>query len=1234
MIYGVKRMLSAIVLVIAFASMSYSQEKIFSIFLIGDAGEPDSPVDLNLALLKDKLTQASDQSAVIFLGDNIYPKGLPPADHPDREEMERKIIQQIEITKEFKGRRFVIPGNHDWKKGKKDGLTHILEQGEFVDAYFGGEQVFFPSDGCPGPIEVSLNEEITLIIIDTQWLLHPWDKPRDEDGCGVAGTAEVLVTLSNMLEDNAHKKVMVVSHHPMFSDGIHGGRIPFKNHIFPLTEANKSLYIPMPVLGSISPFYRAVIGNIQDIQHPKYKAIRNAMVDIFEQYPNTVHAAGHEHTLQLFQKNEVSYIVSGSGSKTTHVKKEGKAEYAASKNGFVVVDYFDNGDIVSEYWTVDEEHPNGELALKKTLGNKPYEAPQSIEEFVANNDFRDSTVVTNASDQYHASKGQKRFFGTNYRDEWAQKIEVPVFDIGNEHGGLKIVQRGGGMQTKSLRLEAENGEQYVLRSIEKYPENAIPEALKRTFAVDIVQDQISAGHPYGAFVIPPLAEAAGIYHTNPKVVYIPDDPRFGQHQTMFSNMLALYEERPAKDASRRDFFGNSEDVENTLKIIKRLKKDNDNEVDQSFVLRNRLFDMLIGDWDRHDDQWRWATFDKDNDKGQLYRPIPRDRDQAFFLNEGFFPKIASKKWALPKIEGFDYEVDWPPGLMFNARYFDRTFLTQLDREEWIAVAEDLKSRMTDQVIENAIRSWPQEIYALSGDEVIAKLKARRKNLTEYALEHYESLSKEVEVLGSDKHEHFIIDRINPQQTKITVWKTNKDFEKRKIIYERTFLATETEEVRLYGFDDEDKFEQIGLEKNKIRIRIIGGKDNDLMINRANTSSAGKKTKVYDLKKNTAFEGDGGFAKRLSDDSEVNAYNRKEFQYDVLMPLISGAINPDDGVFVGGGFIYTKHGWRKPVFKSRHTLLGNFAFATQAFNIKYRSEFSETIGKWDLVTEVEVNQPFNVANYFGLGNESVYDFENRDIDYYRARYQAGYLTVDLRKRLGENASFSIGSKTQRFEINVEDEEDDDFTDRFIYDTDINGLDPNRTFEEFYFSGIQTKLEFDNTDHPAYPTRGMKFNAFLIGNIGINDITRDFGNFRTDFSFFYSFQFPAKVTIANRTGYATTFGDAEFFAFNKLGGNTNLRGFRRTRFWGESAVFNNTDLRIKLGSFRSYLFPGSFGINGFYDLGRVWVSGEDSDKLHDSAGFGIWLSPLGQAVLSVNMAFTEEENLIVFRFGFLF
>ncbi|MEQ9229781.1 MAG: hypothetical protein RIF46_03805, partial [Cyclobacteriaceae bacterium] len=288
-----------------------------------------------------------------------------------------------------------------------------------------------------------------------------------------------------------------------------------------------------------------------------------------------------------------------------------------------------------------------------------------------------------------------------------------VFDFKSENGELKIVQRGGGQQTLSLRLEDPNGKQFTLRSIEKYPEKAIPETFRATFAKDIVQDQISAAHPYGALVVPYLAEAAGIYHTNPKVVWVADDPRLGDYRKTFANRLMLFEERPSGNARDMDFFGNADDIESTFKVLDKLIDDNDNYVDQQFVLRSRLFDLWIGDWDRHDDQWRWAEFDKG--KGKMYRPIPRDRDQAFFLNEGRIPKMASKPWALPKLQGFDYELKWPAGFMYNARYFDRSFLTSLEREDWIKEVKELQTSLTDAVIEESIRKWPGEIYDLHGE---------------------------------------------------------------------------------------------------------------------------------------------------------------------------------------------------------------------------------------------------------------------------------------------------------------------------------------------------------------------------------------------------------------------------------------------------------------------------------------------------------------------------------------
>ena len=205
--------------------------------------------------------------------------------------------------------------------------------------------------------------------------------------------------------------------------------------------------------------------------------------------------------------------------------------------------------------------------------------------------------------------------GHNYRDEWSMPISnVPVFDLDEEKGGLVILKKGGGQQTRSLRLEAKDCRQYVLRSIEKFPEKAVPLELRGTIAEDLISDQISASHPYGALAIPKLADAAGVYHTNPKIVYLPDDPKLGEYADDFAGGLYLFEERPDDDHwENAPYFGNAPEIVSTADVVEKMHNDADHVIDEKQVIRSRLFDIWIGDWDRHDDQWRWVKYKDEND---------------------------------------------------------------------------------------------------------------------------------------------------------------------------------------------------------------------------------------------------------------------------------------------------------------------------------------------------------------------------------------------------------------------------------------------------------------------------------------------------------------------------------------------------------------------------------------------------------------------------------------------
>lgn len=1217
------RYLFALLICLSPCLLIAQEEPNYSLFLIGDAGKNTPGQAAVMQQVKQELAAAQANTGVLFLGDNIYPQGMPEIGDEDRKQAEDAIMPQIELARLSKGQAIFIPGNHDWAQGRKYGLLNLARQEEFIEDHLDSLDIFLPSNGCPGPVEVSLSEEITLIIIDTQWFLHRWDKPDEESGgCETGNSLEVLQMLDNMIARNSHKKVIVASHHPMYTYGSHGGYTKTKAHFLP------------PILGSLHPIYRKFFGSVQDNTHPRYKAMRNAMVSIFEKYSNIIHVAGHEHSMQYSYKDSTHYIVSGAGAKQTFVRKKGYAEFAEMAYGYARLDFYQNGVVKLNIRTIDEATTQRIDAFEKQLLQKKYVPPITGEEFAQKYDLKDSTVIENASDQYKAGKTHKKLLGANYRDVWSTPIEIPVFDIGAEHGGLKIVQRGGGQQTKSLRLEAKNGKQYVLRSIEKYPENAVPELLRNTFAVDLVQDQISASHPYGAFVVPYLAEAVGIYHTNPKVVFIPDDPRFGQYQRTFANTLALYEERPAHDWSDADFFGNSPDIESTTKVLEELAEDNDNEVDQRFTLKSRLFDLVIGDWDRHDDQWRWSERDKEG-KGKIYRPIPRDRDQAFFVNEGFFPEIWSRKWALPKFEGFDEDVDWPSGLMFNARYFDRSFLTELSEEDWVEVAKEIQRDLTDEAIENAIKQWPEKIFELDGETIIAHIKARRDRLVEYALDHYLFLAKAVSVVGSNKHEHFQVDRLSNGDVHVVVRKMKKDGDKKKVIYDRLFKYGETKEIRLYGLDGDDEFEVEGTAPKSIKVRIIGGSGDDELDDDSKVNGPGKKTIVYDTKTGNKVKLNSESKNRLSDDPMVNNYDRKSFKYNVLTPLITGNFNPDDGMFLGAGFLYTTHGFRKEPFKWKHKILGSYALNTASYNFTYNGDLTDAIGKWDFEGELLMRVPDFTNNFFGMGNESVFDQSiadvvdvKRSINYYRLRFQEIKVKAGLTNQIGAFGKVGLALNYVSWEL-----EESSSSPRFIQDY-LQSTGGTLTNNGFNYVGGTLSFGVDTRNNAMLPQFGILWENSINTFVGSDDESDDFHQFSTSFAFYHSFKLPARLTFAVRTGYGKNLGDYPFFVAQTLGGKYQVRGFRKTRFYGDERLYNNFEVRLKLFSFKTYLFPASLGILGFHDIGRVWLEGEDSEKWHRGVGGGIWFTPFNMAALSTEIGHSDEETLFYVRLGFLF
>jgi hypothetical protein len=1199
-----------------------------TVYAIGDAGAPHSPIDATLDYLREISGKGNAQDVLLFLGDDLYPKGLPDKEAPNREEMEAALDKSLEIMKAFKGRSIMVPGNHDWANGRKAGWKQVINMQEYVDAYMGAPTVFLPRGGCPGPIEIEISPEILLLIMDTQYLLHPWDKPDQEDGCEAQSSADAIALLDDLLGRNKDRHVIVAGHHPMYSYGPHGGNYTFRQHLFPLTDVNRKLWIPLPVIGSIYPLFKSVFGSRQDITNPRYKQIRNAMVKSFGQVDHLVYLSGHEHSLQYIRRDSAHYIVSGSGTKSSNVKAGKGTQFFKETKGFASLTYSGNQPVNLKFYDGDAQKTiyDNSIFTKKLIPQQSSTGQSAIAE---------STILAPISDRYiHPdSRNRTYWLGGNYREVWATPVEMRVFDIDKEQGGLEILKLGGGNQTKSLRLEAKDGRQYVLRSLDKYTDKLLPSALQHTLASDILQDQISAANPFGAFAIPPLADAAGIYHTNPELVYIADDPRFGKYQAIFANLPVVFEERPTTEMAEESFFGNGEKIAGTPDVIERIQKDNDETVDQPFALRNRLFDMVIGDWDRHEDQWRWVRTDKEP-SGHLWRPIPRDRDQAFFVNEGLFGWVASRKYALPNTEGFDEYMNYPPGFNKSGRFFDRTFLNELDWSDWKIQIEDLQNKLSDEAVAAAFKVWPDTIQRQVADETARVLKARRDDMLRFARIHYLFLSEQVEIVGSNKHEYFLIERLSDLETKVTVYKRKKDGELEQIIYQRTFLNEETEEIRLYGLEGEDVFDIEGKVSKGIRVRIIGGEDEDVITDHSEVKGLGKKTVVYDLTNNTTLLSSSETKSRLSNSSEINSYNRTAFEYNNFMPLVSFQFNPDDGLFLGAGFTFTKEGWRKDPFAYQHSLKANVALETGAINLYYEGTLTDVIGKWDLHADVTVQRPYGVANFFGMGNESTYDYKGRgesgnfedEIDYYRIRYERIQAYINLTYNLGQKGLLRIGPELLTFELGEE------VTNKYINDP-TNGLDPATLYNSHQYIGFKTEIQADTRDHPNLPSQGVFAQMAYANYHSVSNTAKDFATLSGEFQFLLSTRIPSRLTMANKIGAQYNLGDVTYFNGAYLGKET-IRGYRRTRFIGDASLYHNLDLRLHLFSFKTYLLPAGVGLIAFHDVGRVWLDGEQSSSWHASKGFGLWLAPLNQFVFAFNLAFTDEETLPTVTFGYQF
>ena len=370
--------------------------------------------------------------------------------------------------------------------------------------------------------------------------------------------------------------------------------------------------------------------------------------------------------------------------------------------------------------------------------------PEPTREALAGRD----SVTLRATTMYEAGAVRRALQGDKYRDAWAAPVTVPVAWLDTLRGGLEPDDPGGGFQTLSIDLIGPEGCVYTLRSVNKSPDEFIAPWMPATNVDNLAIDGLAAGHPYGAMVMPALSDAAGVLHFHPELYFVPKQEALGKRNEAYGDKLFWLEYEPEGEGCNWLGLEGFDEFQDSDDVLDDWRDDPDeHRPDLRLLARTRLFDIWVGDWDRHDGQWGWAeTHEPDPDgKGEIHRyyPVPNDRDNVFYGIGGLVPNTVGLFER--RLRPFDEEIDDMDGLTLNSAYFDYSFLYDVPEETFLEEARSLQESVTDADIEAAIREWPPAVFEADGPRIIAHLKRRRDDLVGYAREFYRVIQERGEV---------------------------------------------------------------------------------------------------------------------------------------------------------------------------------------------------------------------------------------------------------------------------------------------------------------------------------------------------------------------------------------------------------------------------------------------------------------------------------------------------------
>jgi hypothetical protein len=735
----------------------------------------------------------------------------------------------------------------------------------------------------------------------------------------------------------------------------------------------------------------------------------------------------------------------------------------------------------------------------------------------------------------------------------------------------------------------------------------------------LFQDATAANHPGVGFVVPPLAEAAGVLHTSPRYVFMPDDPALGEFRETFGGRPGTIEEFPLPGKDGAPGFAGATEILSTGELWKRFLA-GEARVNERALVRARLFDLWIEDWDRHNKQWRWLR----RGDGAPFLPLPEDRDQAFSRFGGLLFRTA--RGTHPKFMDWKDHYTNFEGFMTQGGEVDRWLLSGVEASAFEETAKDLAARLSDEVIDGAVRRLPPEWYAIDGEGLAAALVKRRDGLVEASREYYRRLARKVDVHGTDLADTLRARHLEDGRLEVALLLPPSP----EPWFRRTFLPRETSEVRVYLNGGPDEVATSGPAGGPITLRVVGGPGPDRL-----DDSQGGGARLYDSAGTSVVAGPGTrfddktWKRRPAKPQETPWLEWRDWG-SRTRPVYQVWWEPDPNLILAAGLTRQSWGFRKFPYATLQTVQLQYSTGRNDFKLNYDGEFRRENSSLYFVVDAQASQLENL-NYFGLGNDSAnVPPEGEDESYYDVDSDTYDLLVSAWWAPSRKLHFFLGPDVK-------------LTSTPGLQGGFTGATQPYGIGDFAQAGVKGGFDLDTRGHVLAGTVGDQFRADAKPAVSGVRLTAEGFYYPEawDSEGFYGIDGSLRgylvgrhAMLAARLGGRRVWGEVPWFESAFVGGSKTNRGYRKNRFAGDASLYGSLEARVWL--FRGRLIaPGRWGVFGLVDTGRVFVDGESSDTWHTAWGGGIFFQALTRnTVIHGSFAHGDEGTRVHVGYGFGF